>query len=70
MWKLTSSAKIWYPIEVAEDKITVSGGRQSGQGPGVGSKIQISAIVKIKIFYWYIPPKVIGLDKKLIKFEC
>ena len=28
-----SLAKIWYPIEVAEVEIAVSGGCQSGQGP-------------------------------------
>ena len=33
MWKLASSAKIWYPTEVAELKVAASGGHQSGQGP-------------------------------------
>ena len=34
IWKLTSSAKIWYPIEVTQVKIRAYGGRWSGKGPG------------------------------------
>ena len=33
-WHIQYSAKIWYPIEVAEVKIAVSWGRWSDQGPG------------------------------------
>ena len=29
-----TSAKIWYPIKVAEVEIAASGGRRSSQGPG------------------------------------
>ena len=34
IWKLTYSAKIWYPIEVSEVEIAASRGRRSGKGPG------------------------------------
>ena len=34
IWKLTFSAKVWYPIEVVEVQIAASGGCWSGQGPG------------------------------------
>ena len=33
-YKLTYSAKIGYPVEVAEVKIVASEGRRSSQGPG------------------------------------
>ena len=34
IWKLTTSAKIWYPIEVSKVEIRVSGVHQNGHGPG------------------------------------
>ena len=34
IWKLTYSAKTWYPIEVAEVGIAALGGHWSGQDPG------------------------------------
>ena len=44
MWKLRYSAKIWYPIEVAEVEIAASGGRRSGQVPGDKKLIKNSEI--------------------------
>ena len=34
IWKLRSSAKIWYPVEVNEFEVATSGGRRSGLDPG------------------------------------
>ena len=41
---MTSSAKIWYPIEVADVKIAASRGRGSGQGPDEKNSIKNSEI--------------------------